>query len=67
MAKKKQGLNIEQLKARGVNCGKLSSMIKNKQKDAEMFRKAGFNNLARKEEESARAISGLKKRVCLLK
>ena len=60
-------IDLEQLKARGISCGKLKAMIKNKQKDAEMFRKSGFGGLAKKEEESASAIRGLKRRVCLLK
>lgn len=58
---------IETLKARGLSCKRLDSMVKNKMKDAKDFRQAGFVNLANKEEESARAISGLKKKVCLLK
>ena len=52
------------LKEKGITCKKLESMIKNKKSDARMFTQAGFNNLAKKERESAEAIKSLKNKVC---
>ena len=49
-------IDVEQLKSRGLSCGKLKSMVKNKRKDAEMFRKVGFNSLASSEEQAAQKL-----------
>lgn len=64
---KEQNLDIEQLKARGLTCARLKSMEKKQLEDAKKFRKVGFNNIANTEEETAKRISNLRKKVCLLR
>lgn len=58
---------IQSLRSRGLTCGRLKKMEENKAKDAKMFRSVGFNNLAGNEEESAKKIRELRRKVCLLK
>lgn len=58
---------VQVLRNRGLTCGRLKKMEDNKMKDAKMFRSVGFNNLATSEEESARKIKELRRKVCLLR
>ena len=63
----KEEINIEQLKVRGLTCGKLKSLEKRQRKDAESFRKVGFGNIADIEEKTAEKIKQLRQKVCLLR
>lgn len=54
----------KRLREKGLTCPKLRSMIKDKQSDARTFRKVGFNQLAQKEEDSARLLRATKNKVC---
>lgn len=63
----KKEINIEQLKARGLTCGRLKSMEQRQRKDASDFRRVGFESLARTEEQTAEKIKSLRRRVCLLR
>ena len=69
MAKEKQSSEelINTLKDRGLSCAKLKSMEKKQFTDAKNFRASGFVNIAKLEEETARKIRGLRKKVCLLR
>lgn len=53
-----------QLKEKGLTCAKLDSLIENKRNDSKTFRQVGFENLAKREEQSAEEIKNLKVRVC---
>lgn len=64
---KKKQINIEELKSRGLSCGRLKSMEQRQRNDASDFRKVGFENIARIEEQTAEKIKSLRNKVCLLK
>lgn len=52
------------LKGRGLTCKRLRGMEDKQKKDAQEFRKVGFTNIAKLEEESAKRIGKLRKQVC---
>lgn len=58
---------VEVLKKRGLSCARLKSLEKNKITDSKTFRTVGFNNLAEREEQSARDIKSLRDKVCKLR
>lgn len=64
---KKQEINVEDLKSRGLSCSKLKKMEQDQFKNAEQFRRVGFNNIANSSEANAKKIKGLRQKVCLLK
>lgn len=63
----KEQIDIEVLKARGLNCSKLKSMEEGTFQDAKKLREVGFVNLAAQEEAIGKKIGELRKRVCVLK
>ena len=67
MAKKEQRDIIEILRGRKLTCAKLKSMEQRELKDSRDFRKVGFNEIAKSNENSANKIKVLRKRVCKLR
>lgn len=65
--KESSGDIVETLKQRGVTCAKLKSMEKREIREASEFRRAGFNNLAASQENSAKKLRGLRQQVCKLR
>lgn len=55
------------LKNRGLSCGRLKKLEARQLRDAKDFRAVGFENIAKNEEDSARRIRALRRKVCLLK
>lgn len=55
------------LKRRGLSCSRLKKLEERQLRDAKDFRAVGFENIANNEEDSARRIRSLRKKVCLLK
>jgi hypothetical protein len=58
---------IETLRERGLSCARLKSLEKRENREAAEFRRVGFTNLASTQENAARQIKGLRKKVCLLR
>lgn len=55
------------LNRRGLSCKRLRKLEERQLRDAKDFRAVGFENIANNEEDSARRIRALRKKVCLLK
>lgn len=57
----------ETLRKRGLSCPRLRQFEDRLNNDAKTFRSVGFENIAKGQEESAKKINALRKKVCLLK
>ncbi len=58
---------VETLRDRGLTCAKLKSMEKRERRDAQEFRKYGFDTGGKINEELANRIKQVKKQICKLK
>ena len=58
---------IESLREKGVTCTRLKGLEKRERREAQDFRKLGFEGLANSQEVSAQKLKELRGRVCKLR
>ena len=58
---------VEQLRSRGITCGRLKSMESRERKEAADFRKLNFNKLAEVQEGVANQLKSVRDKVCKLR
>ena len=58
---------VETLRGRGLTCAKLKGLEKRERRDAQEFRKYGFDTGGKINEELANRIKSVKNKICKLK